>query len=116
MGVWVSRSSPSAAAAGLGAGWRRMCWLRVGPRHGGVKVRFVPFVTCTRSTTLAAPTSDTATIEVMALDMLDQFTVRRPVRLVGSALSSPPDRRPPVARSGEERAPDRRTTVVKDRG
>ena len=49
----------------------------------GVKVRFVPFITRTRSTTLAEPTSDTATIEATALDMLDRFTARRPVRLVG---------------------------------
>jgi DNA polymerase-4 len=46
-------------------------------------VRFVPFITRTRSTTLAEPTSDTATIEATALDMLDEFTARRPVRLVG---------------------------------
>jgi hypothetical protein len=46
-------------------------------------VRFVPFITRTRSTTLAEPTSDTATIEATALDMLDQFAARRPVRLVG---------------------------------
>jgi DNA polymerase IV len=49
----------------------------------GVKVRFVPFTTRTRSTTLAEPTSDPATIEATALDLLDRFTVRRPVRLVG---------------------------------
>jgi DNA polymerase-4 len=49
----------------------------------GVKVRFVPFTTRTRSTTLAEPTSDPATIEATALDLLDRFTARRPVRLVG---------------------------------
>ena len=47
----------------------------------GVKVRFVPFITRTRSATLAEPTSDTATIEATVLDMLDQFTApaARPV-------------------------------------
>ena len=49
----------------------------------GVKVRFAPFTTRTRSATLAEPTSDTATIEATVLDVLDRFTRRRPVRLVG---------------------------------
>jgi DNA polymerase-4 len=49
----------------------------------GVKVRFVPFTTRTRSATLAEPTDDTAVIEAAALDVLDRFTTRRPVRLVG---------------------------------
>jgi DNA polymerase-4 len=49
----------------------------------GVTVRFAPFTTRTRSTTLAEPTSDTATIEAAALDTLERFPSRRPVRLVG---------------------------------
>jgi DNA polymerase IV len=49
----------------------------------GVKVRFAPFTTRTRSTTLPEPTDDTAVIEAAALDVLDRFTTRRPVRLVG---------------------------------
>jgi DNA polymerase-4 len=48
-----------------------------------VKVRFAPFSTSTRSATLAAPTSDAATFEAAALDVLDLFTRRRPVRLLG---------------------------------
>jgi DNA polymerase IV len=49
----------------------------------GVTVRFAPFTTRTRSTTLPQPTSDTAAIEAAALDVLDSFTAGRPVRLVG---------------------------------
>jgi DNA polymerase IV len=49
----------------------------------GVKVRFVPFTTRSRSVTLDAPTSDAAAIEAGALAALDKFTTRRAVRLVG---------------------------------
>jgi DNA polymerase-4 len=49
----------------------------------GVKVRFVPFTTRSRSVTLDAPTSDAAVIEAGALAALDKFTTRRAVRLVG---------------------------------
>lgn len=48
-----------------------------------VIVRFAPFTTRTRSATLASPTDDEATIEVAALDLLERFPARRPVRLVG---------------------------------
>jgi len=33
--------------------------------------------------TLPAPTADAAAIEAAALDLLERFTARRPVRLVG---------------------------------
>jgi DNA polymerase-4 len=49
----------------------------------GVKVRFVPFVTQTRSVTLDAPTADPDTIERAALDVLTRFRHSRPVRLLG---------------------------------
>lgn len=49
----------------------------------GVKVRFAPFTTRTRSTTLVAPTSDPAALQAAALDVLDRFAQGRPVRLVG---------------------------------
>jgi DNA polymerase IV len=49
----------------------------------GVTVRFAPFTTRSRSTTLAEPTGDAAVIESAALDLLERFTARRPVRLVG---------------------------------
>ena len=48
-----------------------------------VTVRFAPFTTRTRSMTLASPTSDAALIEAAALELLERFTARRPVRLVG---------------------------------
>jgi DNA polymerase-4 len=48
-----------------------------------VKVRFVPFSTSTRSATLAAPTLDADTFAAAALEVLDRFTSRRPVRLLG---------------------------------
>ncbi|MFJ8813963.1 DNA polymerase IV [Amycolatopsis thermoflava] len=49
----------------------------------GVKVRFKPFLTYTRSLTLPAPTSDRAEIERAALSLLDRFEWTRPVRLLG---------------------------------
>ncbi len=58
----------------------------------GVKVRFAPFTTKTRSMTLPEPTSDTAALEAAALAVLERFTQGRPVRLVGvrAELSPPP--------------------------
>lgn len=49
----------------------------------GVKVRFAPFFTHTRSVTLAAPTSDAADLEEAALRAFALFRVDRPVRLLG---------------------------------
>jgi DNA polymerase IV len=48
-----------------------------------VKVRFAPFSTHTRSATLPAPTTDPETLEAAALQVLELFTSRRPVRLLG---------------------------------
>jgi DNA polymerase-4 len=52
-------------------------------RRVGVKVRFAPFFTQTRSTTLPAATGDPAAIERAALAVLDRFEDSRPVRLLG---------------------------------
>ena len=49
----------------------------------GVKVRFAPFFTYTRSMTLPAPTAEPAGIEAAALDVLERFAHDRPVRLLG---------------------------------
>jgi DNA polymerase IV len=49
----------------------------------GVKVRFAPFFTHTRSMTLDRPTSDAAELEAAAITVLDRFEDRRPVRLLG---------------------------------
>jgi DNA polymerase-4 len=54
-----------------------------------VKVRFAPFITLTRSMTLAAPTSDAAEIESAALEVLDRFEHTRPVRLLGVRAEFP---------------------------
>jgi DNA polymerase IV len=49
----------------------------------GVKVRFAPFFTQTRSMTLPTPTTDPAEIEQAALAVLDRFDHGRAVRLLG---------------------------------
>jgi DNA polymerase IV len=56
-----------------------------------VKVRHAPFFTSTHGRTLAEPTSDGAEIGRAALDALDMFTDRRPVRLLGVRAEFPPD-------------------------
>ena len=48
-----------------------------------VKVRHAPFFTSSHGHTLAEPTSDPAVIGQAALAALDEFTDRRPVRLLG---------------------------------
>jgi DNA polymerase IV len=48
-----------------------------------VKVRFAPFSTHTRSAALDAPTTDADRFAAAALDVLERFTSRRPVRLLG---------------------------------
>lgn len=49
----------------------------------GVKVRFAPFVTQTRSVTLPEPTAEAGDIERAALAVLSRFEHGRPVRLLG---------------------------------
>lgn len=58
----------------------------------GVKVRFAPFTTQTRSVTLGAPTSDAGEIEAAALAALDRFAHGRPVRLLGVRATFDPAR------------------------
>ena len=48
-----------------------------------VKVRFAPFFTATRSTTLTVPTSDVEVLAAAALDLLERFEHGRPIRLLG---------------------------------
>ncbi|MCS7478092.1 DNA polymerase IV [Umezawaea endophytica] len=48
-----------------------------------VKIRFAPFHTATRSTTLPNPTRSTTDIERAALDVTNRFDLTRPVRLLG---------------------------------
>lgn len=51
-----------------------------------VKRRVTPFLTSTRQTKLAEPTTDQATIEQAALTVFDRFEGTRPVRLLGVAV------------------------------
>jgi DNA polymerase-4 len=54
-----------------------------------VKIRFAPFFTHTRSMTLPAPSSDASVIEKAALEVLEKFTVDRPIRLLGVRAEFP---------------------------
>ncbi|GAA1313077.1 DNA polymerase IV [Pseudonocardia xinjiangensis] len=54
-----------------------------------VKVRFAPFSTYTRSATLDAPTQEPEVLVAAALDVLEKFTSRRPVRLLGVRAEFP---------------------------
>lgn len=57
----------------------------------GMKLRYAPFETRTRSLTLPAPTSDPAVLTEAALDLLTRFDHARSVRLVGvRAEMAPP--------------------------
>lgn len=58
----------------------------------GVKVRFAPFFTQTRSVTLPAPTKDADEISAAALGLLDKFEPGRPVRLLGVRAELEPAR------------------------
>lgn len=51
--------------------------------HVEVKVRTTPFLTRTKSSKLAEPTLDPATVSERALVVLDRFDLDRPVRLLG---------------------------------
>jgi DNA polymerase-4 len=57
----------------------------------GVKVRFAPFFTHTRSITLDAPTTSPDAIEAAALTVLDLFHLDRPIRLLGVRAEFPID-------------------------
>jgi nucleotidyltransferase/DNA polymerase involved in DNA repair len=48
-----------------------------------VKVRYAPFITRTHGRALETPTAEASRIEEAALAVLDRFTERRPVRLLG---------------------------------
>lgn len=54
-----------------------------------VKVRFAPFFTQTRSTTLPAPTGDAGDLEQAARAVLARFDLDRPVRLLGVRAEFP---------------------------
>jgi DNA polymerase-4 len=52
-----------------------------------MKIRLRPFRTHTRSRTLAAPTSDIASIRDVARELLDNFELDAPVRLLGVGMA-----------------------------
>lgn len=58
----------------------------------GMKMRYAPFETRTRSLTLPEPTLDEVTIVAAALDLLGRFDQSRAVRLVGVRLEMAPPR------------------------
>lgn len=55
----------------------------------GLKVRYAPFFTYTRSATLPAPTTDPDTFVAAALDVLERFAHDRPIRLLGVRAEFP---------------------------
>jgi len=56
----------------------------------GIKVRFKPFFTVTRSLTLPEPTNDPALLADAAVSLLDRVEQDRPVRLLGVRLEMTP--------------------------
>jgi DNA polymerase-4 len=64
----------------------------------GMKLRYAPFETRTRSLTLPAPTTSAADVASAALELLTRFDQTRAVRLVGvRAEMEPPQPAPPVS-------------------
>jgi DNA polymerase-4 len=57
----------------------------------GVKVRYAPFFTHTRSTTLPEPTADDAALTAAALEVAEWFDHDRPVRLLGVRAEFAPE-------------------------
>jgi DNA polymerase-4 len=56
----------------------------------GIKVRYRPFITVSRSLTLPAPTNDPAVLAEAAVSLLDRVEHDRPVRLLGVRLEMVP--------------------------
>jgi len=70
----------------------------------GLKVRFKPFDTATRSLPLAAPTGDAGPISAAALDLVETFDHDRPIRLLGVRADFPVDRQAQPANPSRGRA------------
>ncbi|MEU6713440.1 DNA polymerase IV [Nonomuraea sp. NPDC046802] len=51
-----------------------------------LKIRYTPFLTRTRQTTLPTPTTDAQTIKNTATTLLNRFDLNRPIRLLGVAV------------------------------
>lgn len=60
--------------------------------HVAIKVRFAPFITSTRVTKLAEPTTDAGLVADTAAGLLDRYSELRPVRLLGVRVDlAPPE-------------------------
>ena len=70
-----------------------------------IKIRLVPFETHTRSRTLAEATRDEADISRTAVELLDEFEPRKPVRLLGVGVSGFEGENAPGPASEEETGP-----------
>lgn len=58
--------------------------------HVGIKVRFAPFFTTTRVTTLDQPTQDPLVVSDTAVSLLERYDELRPVRLLGVRVELAP--------------------------
>ena len=56
----------------------------------GVKLRYAPFLTTTRSLTLTEPSSDEAPVLAAVRELLGRLDLTRPVRLLGVRLEMAP--------------------------
>jgi DNA polymerase IV len=70
----------------------------------GLKVRFKPFITATRSLTLPVATEDPDVISAAALDLVETFEHDRPIRLLGVRAEFPLDGPAPPANPSRGRA------------
>jgi DNA polymerase-4 len=55
----------------------------------GIKVRFAPFFTTTRSLTLPAPSGDPDVVARAAMELLGRVELGRPIRLLGVRAEFP---------------------------
>ncbi len=84
----------------------------VAARTIGIKIRYAPFTTISRSLTPVAPVDSSRRIYHITLELLERIEFDRPIRLVGVAASQLVDRHlprqmslPTVADDGESRPP-----------
>jgi DNA polymerase-4 len=70
----------------------------------GVKLRYAPFVTTTRSLTLPGPTFEEAAVVTAVHELLARLDRERPVRLLGVRLEMAPPSEPTPVRAGPAEA------------
>ncbi|MBS2532892.1 DNA polymerase IV [Catenulispora sp. NF23] len=76
----------------------------------GLKIRYAPFITKTRSITLPAPTADAEEIERAALEVFRLLELDRPVRLLGVRVEFPDVE--PEPESASESEPELRPELI----